>query len=222
MTRQALKHSLLVSLAVIYTRYLVGGAFVFASLIKIKGHRFTQMTAGADGRNPGYFFEMMYQSGLYWQFLGWAQLLAGLLLLTQRYALLGALGFVAIMANIFVITLSYDFQGTPVVTGLMLLAGLLLLAWDWNRLRVVINQPAVPEATWPLFGSRLWEVVGVVLFGYTAGYRALTDQYDFLRWFGVCAAVGGLGGLVAWQLHRRARPGSYQTPDPEPSSRRWD
>ncbi len=62
MTRQALKH-LLLQLAVIYTRYLVGGAFVFASLIKIKGHRFTQMDGSVAGHNPGCFFEMMYQSG---------------------------------------------------------------------------------------------------------------------------------------------------------------
>ena len=110
-----------------------------------------QMEGTVAGHNPGYFFEMMYQSGLYWQFLGWAQLLAGLLLLTQRYALLGALVYLSIIANIFVITISYDFAGTSVITGLMLLAGLLLLAWDWNRLRVVINLPAVPEATSALY-----------------------------------------------------------------------
>lgn len=202
MTRQALKHSLLLQLAVIYTRYLVGGAFVFASLIKIKGHRFTQLADDAGGHSPAHFFEMMYQSGLYWQFLGWAQLLAGLLLLTQRYALLGALGFVAIMANIFVITISFDFPGTPVITGLMLLAGLLLLAWDWNRLRVVANLPVAAETTSALYQSRLWEVVGAVLFVFTAGYRAFVDTYNFLLWFAVCAFVGGVGGLVAAPFRR--------------------
>jgi hypothetical protein len=91
MTHQRLKHALLVQLGIIYTWYLVGGAFVFASLVKIKGNCFTQMDGTVAGHNPGYFFEMMCQSGLYWQFIGWAQLLAGLLLLTQRYALLGVL-----------------------------------------------------------------------------------------------------------------------------------
>ena len=208
MTRQFLKHSLLLQLGIIYTRYLVGGAFVFASLIKIKGHRFTQMDGTVAGHNPGYFFEMMYQSGLYWQFIGWAQCVAGLLLLTQRYALLGALAYLSIIANIFVITISYDFAGTPVITGLMLLAGLLLLAWDWNRLRVVVNQPAVLETTSPLSESRLWEVVGVVLFAFTAGYRALTDRYNMLLWLGVCVLVGAAGLLVAWWRHRPARVGA--------------
>ncbi len=210
MTRQALKSSLFLQLGIIYTRYLVGGAFVFASLIKIKGQRFTQIT-DEGGHSVGHFFEMMYQSGLYWQFLGWAQLLAGLLLLTQRYALLGALAYVSIMANIFVITISYDFAGTPIITGLMLLAGLLLLAWDWNRLRVVANQPAVPETTSPLFASRLWEVVGLVLFAFTAGYRALTDQYNMLLWVGVCVLVGAAGLVLAW---RHLRPGRILTNQP--------
>ncbi|MGY3088920.1 small-conductance mechanosensitive channel [Hymenobacter sp. UYAg731] len=204
MTRQTLKNALLVQLAVIYTRYLVGGAFVFASLIKIKGHRFTQMDGTVAGHNPGYFFEMMYQSGLYWQFIGVAQCGAGLLLLTQRFALLGALAYLSIMANIFVITISYDFAGTSVITGLMLLAGLLLLAWDWNRLRVVVNRPAESETTSPLFESRLWEVVGVVLFAFTAGYRAFTDRYNMLLWMGVCVLVGVAGLLLAWRRHRKA------------------
>jgi hypothetical protein len=204
MTRQSLKHSLLLQLAVIYTRYLVGGAFVFASLIKIKGHRFTQISDTADAHSVGHFFEMMYQSGLYWQFIGVAQCVAGLLLLTQRFALLGALAYVSIMANIFVITVSYDFRGTPVITGLMLLAGLLLLAWDWNRLRVVLNLPAVPETTSPLFESRLWEGLGAGLFVFTAGYRAFTDGYNMLLWLGVCGLMGA-GGLVwGWW---RLRPG---------------
>ena len=203
MTRQSLKQSLLLQLGIIYTRYLVGGAFVFASLIKIKGHRFTQIP-DEGGHSIGHFFEMMYQSGLYWQFIGWAQLVAGLLLLTQRYALLGALAYLSIIANIFVITISYDFAGTSVITGLMLLAGLLLLAWDWNRLRVVVNLPAVAETTSPLFESRLWEVVGTIMFAFTAGYRALTDRYDMLLWFGVCVLVGAAGLVVAWWRHRKS------------------
>ena len=206
MSRQSLKQSLVLQLAVIYTRYLLGGAFVFASLIKLKGHRFTQIADTAEAHSAGHFFEMMYQSGLYWQFIGWAQLLAGLLLLTQRFALLGALVYVPIIANIFVITLAYDFRGTPVITGLMLLAGLLLLAWDWNRLRVVINQPAGPETTSPLFESRLWEGLGLALFAFTAGYRALIDRYNLLLWFGVCVLLGAAGLLLAWRRRSFAGP----------------
>ena len=205
MTRQALKQLLLLQLAVIYTRYLIGGAFVFASLIKIKGQRFTQIP-NDGGHSVGHFFEMMYQSGLYWQFLGWAQLLAGLLLLTQRFAILGAMLFLGIIANIFVITLSYDFAYTPVITGLMLLPTVLLLLWDWNRLRVLLNLPAVEEKTSALYESPLWAGVGAVLFAFTAGYRVLTDRYNFLLWFGGCILVGAVGLMAAWWRHRTTEP----------------
>jgi hypothetical protein len=197
MTRQSLKQSLLLQLAVIYTRYLIGGAFVFASLIKIKGHRFTQIPDDG-GHSVGHFFEMMYQSGLYWQFLGWAQLLAGLLLLTQRYAMLGAVLFLGIIGNIFVITLSYDFGYTPVITGLMLLATVLLLLWDWNRLRVLLNLPVVAEKTSVLYESQLWAWVGAALFVFTAGYRFFIDQYNFLLWASWCVGVGLGALLLAW------------------------
>lgn len=190
-------------LAIVYTRYLLGGAFVFASLVKIKGHRFTHLSGAADPiHSPMHLFETLYQSGLYWQFLGVAQCLAGFLLLTQRFATLGALLFLPIIANIFVITLSYDFGGTPVITGLMLLANALLLAWDWPTLRVLVGRPALPPAPGPQ--APLWEVVGLVLFAYTAAYRFYTDAYNFLLWAGVCTFVGALGLLAAWYLRRRA------------------
>jgi hypothetical protein len=202
----AWKQKIWLQLAVIYTRYLIGGAFVFASLVKIKGQRFT-MVPGADSpfHSPQHFFETMYQSGLYWQFLGLMQLLAGLLLLTQRYALLGALLFLPIIANIYVITISYEFGYTSVITGAMLLATLGLLVWDWDRVRIVFNQPVIVLPPTPFFERKLWEVVGVVLFLYTAGYRALTDHYNILLWFGVCVGVGVAGLVISWVLHRRLK-----------------
>jgi hypothetical protein len=76
---------------VIYLRYLIGGAMVFSSIVKIKGERFTSQ----DGINEPihsawYLFETLFQSGIYWRFLGWSQLLAGMLLMTQFYSALGA------------------------------------------------------------------------------------------------------------------------------------
>jgi hypothetical protein len=196
-------------LAVIYTRYLLGGAFVFASLVKIKGERFTNVQgAGSPFHSPEHLFETLYQSGLYWQFLGLMQLVAGLLLLTQRYALLGALLFWPIMANIFVITLSYDFGYTHVITGAMLLATAGLLVWDWNRLRVVVNQPVLLLPSAALNERKLWEVVGGVLFLYTVGYRALVERYNPLVWFGGCVLIGLVGLLTSRVLPRRGKIGA--------------
>jgi len=43
------------------------------------------------------------------------------------------------MLNVFFITISYDFRGTPVVTGLMLLATVYLLIWDYDRGRGLVG-----------------------------------------------------------------------------------
>lgn len=193
------KDAVLLQLFIIYTRYLIGGTFVFASLIKIKGGRFT-MASGADApiNSAGHFFETLYQSGLYWQFIGWGQLATGFLLMTQRYAKLGALTFLPIIGNIFVITLSYDFNGTPVITGLLLLANLLLLAWDWDELKILVNAKPVFSDKKRLMHDRIWEVTGLLLFLFTAGYRIWTDAYDIFLWFGICTLIGLAGLLVGW------------------------
>ncbi|WP_375437680.1 hypothetical protein [uncultured Hymenobacter sp.] len=197
-------------LAVIYTRYLIGGAFVFASLIKIKGLRFTRLSGElAPIHSMEHFFETLYQSGVYWQFLGLAQLMAGMLLMTQRYALVGALLFLPIVANVYVITISYEFGYTSFVTGAMLLATVGLLVWGWNILRVLVHQPVRSLPASAFYQQKLWEGVGTVLFLYTAIYRALVEQYNIIQWFGICVLVGLLALLTSWVLHRRAnkRPG---------------
>ena len=85
-----------------------------------------------------------------------------------------------------------------------MLATLGLLLWDWNRLRVLLNLPVVEEKTSPLFESPLWAWVGAMLFGFTAGYRLITDRYNLLLWAGGCVGVGLVALLVGlWQQRKR-------------------
>jgi uncharacterized membrane protein YphA (DoxX/SURF4 family) len=115
-------------------RILLALAFLPSSMTKILGHRFTVL--GLD--NPvGFFFEAMYRTGIYWQFIGIMQLTAAALILIPRTHALGSLVYFAIAINIFLITVGIGFQGTPVITGLMLLASLFLVCWHydaWKRL----------------------------------------------------------------------------------------
>ena len=124
------------------TRVLLAVGFMPTGMVKLLGRRFTLMSPESD---IGGFFETLYRSGPYWRFLGLAQVSAGLLVLSRRTATLGALAFFAIMLNVFVITISYDFRGTPVVTGLMLLATVYLLLWDYDRLRGLFGLGAEAE-----------------------------------------------------------------------------
>lgn len=126
-----LKKLVFFKLTTIYLRYLIGFAFVFASIVKIKGERFTTLPTDTP---VGYFFEAMYQSGFYWQFLGWSQFIAGALLMTQRFATIGAMMFFPIILNVTLITHAVNFgTGTPTVTTLMLLGTAFLLVWDYRK-----------------------------------------------------------------------------------------
>ncbi len=192
----AIKNHFWAQVFIIYTRFMLGGGFVFASIIKIKGRRFTTAPQeDADFGTAMHFFETMYQTGLYWQFLGWGQLIAGFLLMTQRFAKLGAVANFPIILNVFIITISMDFNLTPVITGMMLLANLGLLAWHWGELRTLVNLPLIPDLPNREENQRIWEITGLVLFAFTAGYQILRDGYDPIFWFGVCLLIG-LGALV--------------------------
>lgn len=117
-----------------FTRLLLFVAFLPSGYKKLAGYRFTSL--GID--NPvGFFFEALYQSGIYWNFLGAFQLTAATLLLIPRTATLGAILYLPILTNIFVIVTAMNFSGTPVVTGLMLVANLYLLVWDYPKVKAM-------------------------------------------------------------------------------------
>ncbi|WP_298498762.1 hypothetical protein [uncultured Algibacter sp.] len=161
------KQKIWLQIFVIYTRYLLGSAFVFASIIKIKGGRFTAQSGALNPIDSSWhLFETLYQSGLYWKFLGIAQLISGFLLMTQRFAKLGAVINLPIVANVFVITISYYFAFTPVITGLIMLANIMLIVWDWNTLKVLINfQPSYNKYS-KLENDPIWQILGLLLFSF--------------------------------------------------------
>lgn len=139
---EARRVSALHRLAVV-SRISLALAFIPTGMVKLLGQRFTLM--GPD-TPVGYFFEAMYQTGFYWNFLGLSQVLAGVLLLIPWTATLGAVVTFPLVLNIFLITVSVGFRGTPFVTGGMLLAAIFLVCWDYHRLKTILWPGAVP---WP-------------------------------------------------------------------------
>lgn len=126
----AVRRNQYLSFFVIWMRYLIGFAFVPSGLTKLMGNRFTSIATS----NPiGFFFEALYQTGIYWQFLGFMQVMAAFLLMTQRFATIGNLIFLGIITNIFLITFSLHFQGTVYITFLLLFASFGLLLWDFPK-----------------------------------------------------------------------------------------
>jgi hypothetical protein len=182
----------------LFTRLLLAIGYIPPALVKVQGERFT----GIPISHPvGFFFEAMYRTGMWWQFLGWAQLAASLLLLIPRTATLGALLYLPITINVFLITLSLHFVGTPVVTGLMLLACVYLLCWDYDRIKVAALSVLSGAPRTPIHWSPL-ELAGYTL-GTTAalGVHLWTRRYVPTPVMKVCAVlvlVGGVMVLWAW------------------------
>lgn len=127
----------------VLSRVLLALGFLPSGLTKVLGNRFT--TLGVETQ-VGFFFESLYRTGFYWRFIGLAQLAAAALLLIPRTATLGAVVYFPVILNIFVITVAMRFRGTPVITGMMLLASIFLLAWDWHRLRTIVAGGDPPAA----------------------------------------------------------------------------
>lgn len=193
---QRLKSNKFLQIFAIYTRYLIGISFVFASIVKIKGERFYTAIDGIQSspfHSAGHLFETLYQSGIYWKFLGFAQLFAAFLLMTQRFSRFGAAIFFPIILNIFFITASYaDFSGTIYITSLMLLANIFLLIWDFDYVKVVlgISKNQVEEKS--VFEKiKVWEWCGLILFVFTAVWRNyVVSFFNLLIWVGVSLLIG--------------------------------
>ncbi|SOD81475.1 hypothetical protein [Spirosoma fluviale] len=203
-----LKQLAVIQLFTIYLRYLLGGAFVFASIVKIQGQRFTTDSgANAPIHDAWHFFETLYQSGLYWQFLGWGQLIAGFLLMTQVFSTLGAMMFFPIIVNIFVITISYYFAGTPVITFLMLLANVYLLVWDWNRLKVVVlpTLSGYVDEVYPLMRKPGWAYLGLFYAGLSILAKLAIQSFtSLLLMLGVALIVGLAVLIYTLKGHKKA------------------
>jgi hypothetical protein len=192
----------------IYLRYLIGGAFVMAAfgMGKLDG---TSNLLGSmdhpiqDLQPIQQFFRVMADSGLYWKFIGWTQIAAGMLLMTQRLARIGALIFLGLISNIFVITVAYGFQGTPVVTGLMLLATVYLIVWDTRAFLVLVTDHFVrPPQALRVHDSRFWVGLGSLLavFIVVCGVMKVHPVIQI----GSCLALGFSGFLYFFLLHSRA------------------
>lgn len=164
-----LRQKLFLQIFTIYTRYLVGGAFFIAAIGMGKLDGSSNLMYSMDKPIQDLlpiqqFFRVMTDSGLYWQFIGWAQIVTGILLMTQRFAKLGALIFFGLILNIFIITISYDFRGTPIITGLMLLAATYLLLWDIRSFLPLLTYKEIKAAN-PLsiIENRFWAILGIIM-----------------------------------------------------------
>ena len=148
-------------LAVTFLRFLLGLAFLPASLKKLLNEPFT------DPSNHGPFHDFLHAfhaTGWFYQFVGALQLATSLLLFTQRFALAGALFALPILTVITAFCWSTQVIPTATVTTLMWLGTLGLLAWDFARWRSLFVDGAVfSEPEPPPIDLTLWARCGTAM-----------------------------------------------------------
>lgn len=179
----------------IFTRILLAAGFLPTGTVKLLGRRFTTVTT--TDSPIGAFFEAMYQTGLFWNFIGAVQVVAAVCLLIPRLAHLGAALFLPVMVNILVITIALDFRGTPYVAALMVLAVVYLCAWDYHRFRgLLTTRQLAPENQPPQLRLDPLERAGFGVFALSLLSFFLMTRSLFVRGFGrVAIAVGLAAGL---------------------------
>ncbi len=147
---------------IVSVRFLIGYAFLPSGLIKTFGRRFSLLP---DSDPVGHFFNALYQTGIYWNFLGVMQVTAGILLMTQRFATVGALLYLGIISNIVLITYGIGFGNTTAITILMLLATLSLIVWDFQKIKLLFikNEDIPIQKLENDLISKTWHKYGLIV-----------------------------------------------------------
>lgn len=185
------------------SRLLLGALMLGGGLYKLSDNHLP----GLMGPPMDHAFLAQHQLELFARFIGGAQLLIGLLLLTGRFALLGAVLLVPMWLNIIFLTWSQNWLGTPLLTTGFLVLTIGLLLHDYQRLKLLFYPPqqteelrALPLRTAGLGPESFWWLaLGITLGG------ALLYPVSLAIMVGVMA----LGGVIllgaTWWGWRRGR-----------------
>ena len=196
----------------VFNRLILATGFIPPSIKKIMGQPFTSLP---DSNPVGHYFNALIATGFYYEFIGWSQLIAAILLLFPRTAHLGALLFLPIIVNIAVLTTSVGFQGTWIITILMSLSATYLVCWDYDRLKPIIfaKRNSIPQflkkeflrvpLVFAVFGA-----ISVCFFGY---FGVGNIQKNFLMALIVTSGAGFLFGLIVAFHHRFMKIGNLES-----------
>lgn len=127
-----------------FTRLALVAGFLPAGYVKIIGERFTDLH---NNQPMGHYLEALYHTGYYYTFVGYAQILAALLLLFRSTVVLGVLLYLPIILNIAILSLAVRFEGSLLTSPAMVVACIYLFCWYYERTKYLLpfnTPPAVP------------------------------------------------------------------------------
>ena len=197
-------------------RLYVGGARLLLGALMLGGGLYKLSDNHLPGlMGPPMSHAFLTQNGLeiFAQFIGVAQLLIGLLLLSGRFALLGAVLLVPMWLNIIFLTWSQHWTGTPFLTAGFLVLNIGLLLHDYPRLKWLLYPPADAAAlhaqrlqTAPLPVELLWWLgAAIVLAGgllYPLSLRVMTST--------MLLGAALLAGATVWQYYLKRQRRAQQ------------
>ncbi len=131
--------------------------------------------------------------GLYARFIAWSQLVIGLLLLSQRFATLGALLLFPMLLNIWVVTISLEWRGTPYVNAVLLILNGMLLLWDSHKLKFLFSNQSEGLREIPI--KRKSPILDVI---WAVGVILIVASVPFIRDRQALGTDLVIGGLVVF------------------------
>ena len=177
-------------------RWSAAGARVFLGLLFVTGG-FSKLMPFPGVMGPVSLEERLepYDLGLYARFIAWSEALIGLLLLSRRFQTLGAIMLVPMLLNIFMVTVSMSWRGTPYVVAFFLVLNAFVLVVDYHRWKLLFSvgdgalrraEVARPRLRVELvhYGAPLLALLGVPLYGVdpALGYGAIGLALCLLAW----------------------------------------
>jgi len=148
-------------------RFLLSMGFIPTGLVKLFGLPFSNLGSTSP---IGMFFDMLLSTGVYWQFLGGIQVLAGVLVMRNRTLAIGSILFTGIMLNILFITIGLGFGNTAYLAFMMVLGCLWLCFWEWGKLRTLYFEPISVISQTEQFRSKSVELTAAEKIVYGIGY----------------------------------------------------
>lgn len=112
--------------------------FIISGLRKMPGVKFTILPIE---NQVGTFFHAMYDTGFYWNFIGYFQILLGFLLLFRRFGVVVPLLMMPVTINIFLLSIGLNMRGTPFITSCMVLGNIVLLFWHYEHYLPLLKEP---------------------------------------------------------------------------------
>jgi uncharacterized membrane protein YphA (DoxX/SURF4 family) len=118
----------------------MGVTFILSGIRKLPGVKFTILPT----ENPvGAYFQAMYETGFYWNFIGYFQIVIGALIFLNRFVGFSTLLMMPVTINIFLISIALHMTGTPIITSAMILGNIFLLFWHYEHYLSIFDKARI-------------------------------------------------------------------------------